>query len=284
MAKSLSVEFINSFPDFFKTLYRNLRFGNLKFLLSTYTNMMIFSSILGGIGSMLFVSFISFLSFLPFVAVMANAFLGALLGSTFVFIGFYVYPKYRMLDRSRSINANLPFAVDHMAAVIGAGVSPSAMFGLISQSKEYGEVSIELEKIVEYVELFGYDILTAVGSVSAYCPSRQMKEFLEGFISTIESCGNLNSYLRGNADSSMLHYRLERQKFNESVSTFSDIYTGLMVASPLFFVAALSMVSILGGTVGNVDITTLMVVGTYIAIPLLNFVFIIFMELTQPAV
>jgi archaellum biogenesis protein FlaJ (TadC family) len=80
----------------------------------------------------------------------------------------------------------------------------------------------------------------------------------------------------------MLQYKLERQRYTESISTFSDIYTGIMVASPLFFVAVLSLVSILGGTVGNMDINTLMVLGTYVAIPAMNLLFMGFMELTQP--
>ncbi|MFW5852463.1 MAG: hypothetical protein ACOCUR_00360 [Nanoarchaeota archaeon] len=57
-----------------------------------------------------------------------------------------------------------------------------------------------------------------------------------------------------------------------------------MVASPLFFVAALSMISILGGTVGNMDINTLMILGTYVFIPMLNVLFIVFMEMTQPSI
>jgi pilus assembly protein TadC len=284
LMKDFSLEFINSFPTFFKTLYKNLRHANINMLSSTYTNSMILSSIIGGVGVMFFVGFISVFSFLPLPMIVANAFLGGIMGIVGVFMAYNYYPKYKMKDRERNINTNLPFAIDHMAAVVSAGVSPNAMFQLISQSKEYGQVSIEIEKIVEYVELFGYDIMSAVEKVAAVSPSKQMKEFLEGFISTIESGGELKQFLRESADQTMLHYRLERQKFTESISTFSDIYTGLMVASPLFFVAALSMVSILGGTIGNMDVTTLMVIGTYVAIPLMNLLFVVFMELTQPTI
>lgn len=284
LMKDFSLEFINSFPTFFKTLYKNLRHANINILSSTYTNTMVLSSILGGAGLMFLVGFFSVFAFLPLPMVVANAFLGGLMGITGVFMGFNFYPKYKMKDRERNVNTNLPFAIDHMAAVVSAGVSPNAMFQLISQSKEYGEVSVEIEKVVEYIELFGYDIMSAVEKVSEVSPSKQMKEFLEGFISTIESGGELKQFLRESADQTMLHYRLERQKFTESISTFSDIYTGLMVASPLFFVAALSMVSILGGTIGNMDVTTLMVLGTYVFIPLLNILFVVFMELTQPTI
>ncbi|MFW6231383.1 MAG: type II secretion system F family protein, partial [Nanoarchaeota archaeon] len=284
LMKDASIEVINSFPTFFKNMYKTLRFANITILSSTYTNTMILTSILAGAGALVLVGLVSFMVFLSPALVFANAFLAGIFGATATFLGFYLYPQYKMKERSRNINSNLPFAIDHMAAVTGAGVAPNKMFQLISESKEYGQVSVEIEKIVEYIELFGYDLMSAVGKVSSVCPSKRMKEFLGGFISTIESGGELKEYLRESANDAMLHYRLERQKFTDQISTFSDIYTGLMVASPLFFVAALSMVSILGGTVGNIDVNTLMIMGTYVFIPLLNVIFIVFMEMTQPSI
>ncbi len=82
----------------------------------------------------------------------------------------------------------------------------------------------------------------------------------------------------------MLSYRLERQKYVESLSTYSDIYTGVLIAAPLFFVTALSLVSMLGGTIGGIRITFIITFGTYVAIPLLNVAFIMFLEMSQPEI
>ena len=284
LMKDYSVEIVNSFPGFFKVLYKNIRYANMHVLSSTYTNTMLFTSILIGSVSLIFVGLVSLIMALPIPMVLANAFLAGIFGIGMTVAVFVSNPKYIMKNRERNINTNLPFAIDHMAAVASSGVSPANMFQLISQSKDYGEVSVEIEKIVEYIDLFGYDIMSAMRKVSLTCPSVQMREFFEGFISNAESGGELKDFLREFADQSMLSYRLERQKYTESISTFSDIYTGLMVASPLFFVATLSMVSILGGTVGGMDVNTMMILGTYVFIPLLNVVFILFMEITQPSI
>ena len=280
--KNHSVEIVNSFPKFFKGLYKDIRYANIHMLSSTYTNTMVFTSTIVSVGAAVFFGFVSLVTALPMPMVFANTFLAALFGFGGTILVFSSNPKYIRKTRERNINTNLPFAIDHMAAVASSGVSPASMFQLISQSKDYGEVSVEIEKIVEYIELFGYDIMTAMKKVSSICPSVQMREFFEGFISNAESGGELKDFLREFADQAMLTYRLERQKYTESISTFSDIYTGLMVASPLFFVATLSMVSILGGTVGGMDVNTMMILGTYVVIPILNIVFILFMEMTQP--
>ena len=284
LMRDISAEVVNSFPMFFKNLYKNLRLANMHILSNTYTSVMIFTSIIVGASAFLLVTFLSILSLVAPSMILANAFLGGIFGLVGSIIIFNLYPKVLMKTRDRSINTNLPFAIDHMAAVTSAGVNPNEMFRLLSESEEYAEVSVELEKIVEYTELFGYDLTTSIKKVSLTCPSKQMRDFLDSFISNVESGGELKDYLRESADQAMLNYRLERQKYTESISTFSDIYTGLMVASPLFFVAALSMVSILGGTVGNMDVNTLMLLGTYVGIPAMNILFIVMLEITQPSI
>ena len=60
------------------------------------------------------------------------------------------------------------------------------------------------------------------------------------------------------------------------------MYTGVLIAAPLFFVAALSLVSMLGGQVGGVDVNVIIVVGTYLVIPVMNLVFMMFLSVSQP--
>ena len=158
------------------------------------------------------------------------------------------------------------------------------MFKLISQSKEYGEVSVEIEKIVNYIEIFGYDVLTALKAVAATTPSYQFKDFFEGMISTTQTGGDLKDYFSQKAEEAMIHYKMERQKYTETIATYSDIYTGILIAAPLFFVAALSLVSLLGGTVGGMDVNVIIVLGTYVVIPFMNVAFLAFLEVTQPEI
>ena len=131
---------------------------------------------------------------------------------------------------------------------------------------------------------FGYDILTAIKAVSLTTPSENFKEFLDGFVSTIETGGDLKSYLSQKSSEALLNYRLERQKYVESLSTYSDLYTGVLIAAPLFFVTALSLVSVLGGSIGGMSVNSIITLGTYLIIPALNLVFLIFLELNQPEI
>jgi flagellar protein FlaJ len=137
-------------------------------------------------------------------------------------------------------------------------------------------------KITEFVDVFGYDLLNAIRAVARITPAPELKEFFEGFISTIETGGDLKDFLQSKSEEYMLSYKLERQKYTETISLYSDIYTGVLIAAPLFFIVALSLVNILGGRVGNMNVELLIALGVYLAIPLLNVAFIIFLEISQP--
>ncbi len=282
--KKMSLFLLDQFPEFFKDLYHALRLANIKVLSNTYVNMMVLGTITSWFGGLIFFAMFFFATAIPIEQILMRTFMMSLLSGLAGFAGFYAYPYSKLKQRRRSINTNLPFAINHMAAVSSSGVAPAKMFKMISESKEYGEFSAEIEKIVNYVDIFGYDLLTALRTVAATSPSFAFKDFLEGLVSTTQSGGDLKSFFTQKADEAMLNYKMERQKYTETIATYSDIYTGILIAAPLFFVAALSLVSLLGGKVGGVDVNVIIVIGTYMVIPFMNVAFLTFLELTQPEI
>ena len=145
-------------------------------------------------------------------------------------------------------------------------------------------MAVEIKKVVDFTTILGYDLLTAMKAVASTTPSPVFKEFLEGMVSTIETGGDLVNFLKQKADEAALAYRLERERYNQSISTFSDIYTGLLIAAPLFFVAALALVNMLGGKIGGMSVDLVMALGAYVAIPVLNIAFLLFLQINQPDV
>ncbi|MBI2141115.1 type II secretion system F family protein [Candidatus Woesearchaeota archaeon] len=282
--RKISLFLVDAFPEFFGFLYNALRAANVKVLSNTYVNIMILSTV--------FVAAVTFAILLPLFFMLGYPIYQITLRAViFSFIAgfacatiFYAYPFVKIKERRRNIMTNMPFGINHMAAVATSGVPPSSMFELIAASKEYGEIGIEVKKIVDFINIFGYDLLTAIRTVAATTPSQAFKEFLEGMVSTIETGGDLDSYLRQEADQAALTYNLERQRYNETVSTYSDIYTGLLIAAPLFFVAAMALVNLLGGSLGGIGVDVVMAVGAYLVIPLLNIAFLVFLQVTQPEV
>ena len=179
-----TTKFTKKHPQFFKRLNESLKSSNLHFLSKTYISIIFFLS-----------TCISILALLISLAFFTNNILIYILRTFFltvfsfilVFTLVYIYPLSVMGSRKRAIKNDLPFAIIHMAAVAGSGAQPITMFQLILESKEYKGLEPEIRRIVNYVNLFGYDFSTSLRLVAITTPSREFKELLNGLVSTIGS-------------------------------------------------------------------------------------------------
>jgi len=272
----LTVYLTRKFPDLFKPLNDALRMVSINMLSKTYISTSLFSGIIaffitGIIFGLILLSIIKGI-FIGFVGMVATVFV------------MYYYPRSMINARRRRIKNELPFAIVHMAAVAGSGTQPINMFILVLESGEYKELDKEIKKIINYVNIFGYNLSTALKIVAASTPSPEFAELLNGIVSTIETGGDLRGYLDGKAIDTLATYKLERKKYVEMIATYSDIYTSILIAAPLLFVTTLTIINVIGGQLGGLSVSTIATVGTFIVIPLLNIAFMVFLNLTQTEV
>ncbi len=273
---------MKNYPGFFKDLSESLKISDIKILSRTYTSMILFTSFIT-FSSILLITFIIF-NLIDFnilkglLKSVSFAFLASIVG----FILLYFYPNMLIRNRRRAIKTDLPFVIIHMAAVAGSGAQPISIFNLVLNTGEYKGLEGEIRKIVNYVNLFGYDLTTALRIVADTTPSPEFRELLTGLVSTIETGGDLRQYLRGKAADALSTYKLERKKYTETLATYSDIYIGVLIAAPLLFAVTLAIINMLGGKIGGFDVKFLAMVGTFIVLPFLNIAFIIFLNLVQP--
>ncbi|MBN2101633.1 MAG: type II secretion system F family protein [Candidatus Aenigmarchaeota archaeon] len=197
---------------------------------------------------------------------------------------FYIYPIEREDSRRKSIDNNLPFATIHMSAVASAGIPIDFMFGLISSFTEYGEVSEDAKTIMRNIKTFGMNYIDAIKDVENKTPSTDFKSLLSGIVSTVQSGGDLVTYLNSMAEKALFDYRIKREKYVKTLATYADIYTVLLVAAPLMMISLLATMSIIGGEIMGMSIQDLMFVITWLVLPLLNVAFIAFIHITYPNV
>lgn len=189
-----------------------------------------------------------------------------------------IYPYQRMFSRKKNIEANLPFVLIHMGAVAESGIPPYVIFRLISEFKEYGEVSNEMKKIVRNIDMFGIDPLTAVRQAAEKTPSDSFKQVLLGFVTTTESGGDVKTFLKTAGQQSLFEWRIRRERFLQQLSAYAEVYTGLLIAAPLFIIALFAVMNMIQPTLGGYGILDLMKLSIYLVVPLLNGGFILFLR------
>jgi flagellar protein FlaJ len=271
------------FANSFKSLKHQLGQASLGILFEAYIARMLFYTTLGG--AIVFIYSIFMLMFLgtSILASLLTSFLIGAAGAAAILGLFYLYPSYLLSSKRKSIETNLPFAANHMGALAASGVPPHTMFKLLTDATEYGEIANEARRIVRNIEIFGMDVTAAIRQVAARTPSAQFRQFLSGIVATITTGGDLRSNLQVAAREAMADYRLKRERYMASLSTYADFYVGVLIAAPLFFISILSLLAIIGGELAGMPINVLLSLGIYIVLPLMNIAFLIFVHMTQPS-
>lgn len=191
---------------------------------------------------------------------------------------FIVYPAVEAGNRSRNIDATLPYAINYVTSMSTAGITPAEVFRLLGDSPIYGESSVEARYIAREIDIFGRDLIDALRLVSASTPSKRMKEFLQGAMASISSGGNLTDYFRTKADQYALENRQTQKQFLDMLALISESYVTAMVAGTLFLIILQSIMSVLSGDNNPLFLYAII----YIMIPLGSAAFVIMISSMTP--
>ncbi len=274
-----TVKFTKRYPDLFRDFYEGLRISNIKIFSETYINTAFLSGLLSFIFSYAFL--LIFFGIKNYFSIVQYLFLSILI-SAGVVVGFYYWPRIVIDGRRREIKNELPFAIMHMSSIAGSGAPLTSVFDTLLKSGEYKSLNGEIKRIMNYVNLFGYNLSTALRNVAETTPSKDFKELLNGMISTIETGGDLKLYLQNKATDTFNSYKNERKKYVETLATYSDVYTAVLIAAPLLFIIVLVLVSLVGNKLGGLDIDFIQKLGIYFVVPAFNVLFIVFINIIQP--
>lgn len=276
---------------YFRSLSGQIKKANLDILFEAYISMMFFTTFLsffaGLILSIVFLFFNFSLSF-PFFELYTGGYLtrsiSVLLIPIFlpiiVFISFYFYPNTERGSIAKRIDQELPFAVIHMSSISGSGIEPTQIFKIIGLSKEYPYIKKEIRKVLNQINLYGYDLVTALSNVSKNSPSEKLAELFSGVGASISTGGDLSTFFTKRAETLLMDYRLEREKYTRVAETFMDIYISIVIAAPMILMLLLILISLTVSDTGlNPKQLALLII---FGVGIINLLFIIFLQAKQP--
>ncbi len=276
----------------FKNLEKDLVRANMELVPAAYVSVIFFTTLISiGVGFlvMLFFLFFNLGSLPPFITTVQSADLLSrflivvwilILFPIMTFFFIYFYPSLEKKAVAGKINQELPFAVIHMSAISGSMIEPSKIFTIISSTKEYPFLEKEFTKLQNEINIYGYDLVTALRSQAADSPSQKLSELFNGLSTTITSGGDLPEFFNKRAETLLFEHKLEIEKESKADETFMDIYISVVVAAPMILMLLLMMMRIsgIGISLSTGTITLIMVVGV-IAV---NIFFLTFLHMKRP--
>ncbi len=275
----------------FKWLYYSLKRANIDILFESYIAMIFFTTSLSIIGGVFIFAFLMFFNIgitFPFISIYDGSYLSRFVRVFWVVFAVpvltyfivYFYPSTERSTLETKVNQELPFAVIHMSAVSGSGIAPTGIFKIIGMNKEYPYLRKEIRKVLNQINLYGYDLVTALNNAAKTVPSTKLSDLFSGLSTTITAGANLQSFFTKRAETLLLEYRLERENYTKLIETFLDIYISIVIAAPMVFLLLMIMISISGISVGfsTPQLTFISIFG----IAILNMLFLFFLQIKQP--
>lgn len=169
-----------------------------------------------------------------------------------VYLVTFVLPDVRASARARDIDTKLPYALNYIATMANAGITPVRIFEGLSRQPIYGEVANEAALICRDVNLFGKDILTALSAAIDRSPSIRLQDLLQGAITTLTSGGNLKEYFMSKSEQFLHDNRQEQRRFIDGLGVLAESFVTVVVAAPLFLLILITvMTSFSSGATGD---------------------------------
>ncbi|MDY6766161.1 MAG: type II secretion system F family protein, partial [Candidatus Nanohaloarchaea archaeon] len=196
------------------------------------------------------------------------------------FMAFYLYPTVRVGERRSNIDNNLPFATMYLSTIAGTGTPPAAIFDLLGDFDEYGEVSEEARNISRDIYTFGAGTTEALRSAAQRTPSDKFKELLWGVNSILTTGGDLRAYLREKSEAFMADYRRSLDEFTDTLSLLVEMYITLVIVGSVFLITISTIMSTLGGN--SSLIVAIQIFTVVILLPLSAIMFIVIVKGVSP--
>jgi len=268
-----STDWINK--GYFTSLASDLKKANIEILFQTYVAMILFTVLISAIIGLFLATGLFFWNQSLISSLAVIIFLPVL---TFLII--YYYPSTEQNSIGKRVDQELPFAVIHMSAISGSGIEPTQIFKIIALSREYKTLAKEIRKVMNQINLYGYDLVTAINNVSKITSSKKLSELFSGLSTTINSGGSLTEFFEKRAETLLIEYRLEREKFTKTAETFMDIYISVVIAAPMILMLLIIIISISGIKIAfSSGQLTGIIIGVII---LVNIIFLGALHIKQP--
>ncbi|WP_276271648.1 type II secretion system F family protein [Haloarcula litorea] len=175
--------------------------------------------------------------------------------------------------RRRNIDEGMPRAIAFMYALSRGGTSfPDTMRTLAANDEIYGDVAREFGVTVREMDLFGRDVISAIGRMTRRTPSEEFKTFSENLSSVLQSGQSLSSFLHDQYERHQEEAEERQEDLLESLATIAEAYVTIFVAGVLFLITILLVFGLT-----TTDTLAFLQMLAYLGIPLANAGFMLYL-------
>ena len=161
---------------------------------------------------------------------------------------YYIIPSYKASRRAAEIDATLPSAVTFMYALNRGGMNINDVMRMLAENDNvYGEVSKEFGTIIQDMEYFSRDSLSAIRRAGERTPSDKFSDLMDDMVATMDSGAQMSTFLEQKSEDLIIDAEREQSSFIEQLSLLGEVYVTAFVAGPLFMIIITVIMALMGG-------------------------------------
>jgi flagellar protein FlaJ len=132
-------------------------------------------------------------------------------------------------SRAHNVESELPLFASYLTSMVVSGIGPQRVIEAIAESDLFDAIKKEAQLIKRNMRIFGLDSLSAIESVAKNHPSKEFREFMIGYVSTIRGGGDVVHYLQLKTESYFKEKERDMDKLVEGVGTVLSTYMIIFV-------------------------------------------------------
>ena len=139
--------------------------------------------------------------------------------------------KHEAADKKKKLNkkidAELPFFITIVTLLATSGFGPYTIFLKIKDLALLPNTRLESLKILKKIDILGKDPLVVMSETNE--KGSNFGDFLNGWVSAIQSGGDLVNYLRTKMDSAFEMYEMQQEELAKKVETLIETYMTMQI-------------------------------------------------------
>lgn len=182
--------------------------------------------------------------------------------------------KEQQKKLNKKLDVELPFFITLVTLLATSGFGPYTIFLKIKDLELLPNVRAESLKILKKIDILGKDPLEVMGNVKDKGTSN-FGEFLSGWVSSIQSGGDVVNYLKTKMDSAFDLYESQQEELAKKVQTLIETYmTMQIVVLAVYIIITATSTGGIGEAPGPDDVDPLYMVIVMPPLVTLGFLFL----------
>jgi len=197
-----------------------------------------------------------------------------------IFAG-YGIPKLMTIDKATKLDLEVPFAGAYISVMATGGLSPYASLKRLKTCNLLPNMTNVIEDIEVDVEVKGLDPTTAMEKSAKDLPSRDYRDLMLGYASTVRTGGDVVHYLLIRTETMFKDLALKVKAFGDRASLLMESYVSVSILMTLtltiLFMTSMSFQAFWGGALSSGTFQ----IYSFFLVPLVAMVFLFISDSQQ---